>query len=178
MLRQLILDTVKEFPWKPISILCRVLHIDNVKNVEKCCHDLVADGLLDTQVDSHNCQVLRYSLTTAGIKLATSSPSAARTAPTHSSHRVRTVMKFYNTLEAKNVQHYTLVAQIRQLFQENPQVPCRCKYQIRAWVDETMESVQSALYYLLHTGELVQCGPLLFNRTWPAALARQFCRTT
>jgi hypothetical protein len=176
MLRQLILDTVKEFPCKPISILCRVLHIDNVKNVEKCCHDLVADGLLDTQVDSHNCQVLRYSLTIAGNKLTTSSPS--HTAPANRSHRVRTVMKFYNTLEVKNVQHYTLVAQIRQLFQENPQVPCRCKYQIHAWVDETMESVQSALYYLLHTGELVQCGPLLFSRVWSAALAGQFRRTT
>ena len=163
ILRQMILDTIEEFPCKPVSILCRVLHIDNVDTLEQCCNNLVADGLLNTRADPVNPQVKLYTLTDTANQLTGNYDGKV----SQHSHRLRTIVKFYNVLEDKNIQHYNLIVHIRNTFHllHKQGVLFRCKYHIRDLVGATpMNVIQSAIYYLLHSGDLIQCGPLLCSR--------------
>lgn len=150
ILRQVVLDTLLGRPDQTVPMLCRVLHIDHIQSVDDCCQQLASDGLLEPRVDTQS-GCFRYTLSTQGSQLANETPP----------HKIAGMQKLYQVLEEKHARQVTVVQQLTHFIHRHPVTTVSFLHSQLQQVPVCQ--LQSAIYTLLSTGALTQCGPVLVH---------------
>jgi hypothetical protein len=155
-MRTALIETFQDNKTQSIDIVARVLHINNIDKLRKCCLELVEEGVLEGDSTCSGSDM--YKLTTYGKKIQVKSILLDKKLITKL--QVRKMMCL--ELERKRKVTLSLENDILEFLKKNNFTTV---YQIQHNLGEQQHTIcmlQAVLYRLLLQKDIVKCGPILF----------------
>jgi hypothetical protein len=157
-MRSCVIESFQHIHPYSINIIARILHINDIKTLQKCCNELVQEGILEIKTSQN---VILYVLTPFGHRVQYD--IIRNNKKRKNKVNVRSIMckefqkkeTIIQEIEDHILEHcfinttnnFITIYQIQDILQY--------KYDLRI--------IHSAIYRLLFRDKLLKCGPILFS---------------